>query len=65
MTDNTAKAVNMPVLPQLRTINRKIGTTTFIVSSRMNEKGKGDIISKIARLIQNDTLSNTTKSDKN
>lgn len=54
---NTDKAENTnvnTVTPQPRTTLRKIGRTTFIVSSSFNEKGKGDIISKLARLIEND-----------
>jgi len=41
-------------LPKPTTKRRKIGRTTFIVSSSFNENGKGDIVSKIARLIEND-----------
>ncbi|WP_313527622.1 transposon-encoded TnpW family protein [Anaerotignum sp.] len=41
-----------------RTFEQKIGTTTYIVSTRFNNNHKSDIVSKIARLIQNDTEDN-------
>lgn len=41
-----------------RTFEQKIGTTTYIVSTSFNNDRKSDIVSKIARLIQNDTEEN-------
>jgi hypothetical protein len=38
-----------------RTTTRKIGNTTFLVSSRFKEGKEGDIISTFARLVQYDT----------
>lgn len=38
-----------------RTATRKIGNTTFLVSSRFKEGKEGDIISTFARLLQYDT----------
>jgi len=40
--------------PPERTTTRKIGNTTFIVSSRFKEGKEGDIISTFARLLQYD-----------
>jgi len=40
--------------PSERTTTRKIGNTTFIVSSRFKEGKEGDIISTFARLVQYD-----------
>lgn len=64
MVDNLKVTGNLaerePILnTNKRTFEQKIGKTTYIVSTRFNDKGKGDIVSKIARLIQNDTTNNT------
>jgi len=40
--------------PKAQTKERKIGTTTFIVSSSFSEGRKRDVVSVIARLIEND-----------
>lgn len=53
-TNNTENTNVTTITPQPTTKRRKIGRTTFIVSSSFNEKGKGDIVSKLARLIEND-----------
>ncbi len=37
-----------------RTTTRKIGNTTFFVSSRFKEGKEGDIVSTFARLVQYD-----------
>ena len=37
-----------------RTTTRKIGNTTFLVSSRFKEGKEGDIVSTFARLLQYD-----------
>lgn len=37
-----------------RTTTRKIGNTTFLVSSRFKEGKEGDIVSTFARLVQYD-----------
>lgn len=41
-----------------RTFEQKIGTTTYIVSTRFNDNRKSDIVSKLASPIQNDTEDN-------
>ena len=41
--------------PKPRTTTRKIGNTTFIVSSRFNEGKEKDIVSTLTRLIQYDS----------
>ncbi len=38
-----------------RTTEQKIGKATYIVSSSFSNGNKGDIVSKIARLIQQET----------
>lgn len=61
MTDNhTDNAVEKDVnfSTDTRTFEQKIGTTTYIVSTSFNNNRKSDIVSKIARLIQNDTEDN-------
>jgi len=40
--------------PPERTITRKIGNTTFLVSSRFKGGKEGDIVSTFARLLQYD-----------
>lgn len=42
------------VMPPL-TLQRKIGGTTYIVSSRFNEQAKEDMVAKMKRLILTDT----------
>lgn len=62
MTDNhTDNAVGKDVgfSTNTRTFEQKIGTTTYIVSTSFNNNRKSDIVSKIARLIQNDTEDNS------
>ncbi|MGO0985136.1 transposon-encoded TnpW family protein [Clostridioides difficile] len=62
MTDNhTDNAVDkdMGFSTDTRTFEQKIGTTTYIVSTSFNNNRKSDIVSKIARLIQNDTEDST------
>ena len=44
------------MLPPTRVVERKIGRTTFIVSSRFNENKEKDIVSTVARLIQQENL---------
>lgn len=44
-----------PDAPPTRTVERKIGNATFIVSSHFNEGKEKDIVSTIARLIQHDS----------
>ncbi len=41
--------------PQEHTTTRKIGNTTFLVSSRFKEGKEGDVVSTFARLVQYDT----------
>ncbi|MDL2293466.1 transposon-encoded TnpW family protein [Ruminococcaceae bacterium OttesenSCG-928-D13] len=43
-----------PAVPETRTTTRKIGKTTFIISSSFNQEGKGDVVSKLARLIRDE-----------
>ena len=43
-------------LPITRVVERKIGRTTFIVSSRFNENKEKDIVSTVARLMQQESL---------
>jgi len=43
-----------PYFPPVRTVERKIGRATFIVSSRFSGKKEKDIVSTIARLVQYD-----------
>ena len=38
----------------VRTVERKIGKATFIVTSRFNDGKEKDIVSTIARLVQHD-----------
>lgn len=57
-TDNTVKK-EVGFSTDTRTFEQKIGTTTYIVSTRFNNNRKSDIVSKIARLIQNDTEDNS------
>jgi len=38
--------------PISRTVERKIGRTTFVVTSRFNDEKEKDIVATIARLIQ-------------
>ncbi|MBE6905343.1 MAG: hypothetical protein E7476_03635 [Ruminococcaceae bacterium] len=47
--------INIPsnVKPE-RTTTRKIGNTTFLVSSRFKEGKEGEIVSTFARLVQYD-----------
>jgi len=40
--------------PAYRTVERKIGRTTFIVTSRFNDDKEKDIVSTIAKLIQHE-----------
>ena len=42
------------IYPPVRTVERKIGRATFIVSSRFSGKNEKDIVSTIARLVQHD-----------
>ena len=53
---NTSNATNsgMPAAAPVRTVERKIGKATFIVTSRFNDKKEKDIVSTIARLVQHD-----------
>lgn len=37
------------------TLERRIGGTTYIVSSRFNERAKEDMVAKIKRLIMSDS----------
>ena len=46
-----AKASAVPV----KVVERKIGRSVFIVSSRFNDNKQKDIVSTVARLIQNET----------
>lgn len=55
--DLTDKDVNFST--DTRTFEQKIGTTTYIVSTSFNNNRKSDIVSKIARLIKNDTEDNS------
>ncbi len=50
------KNVSTPVVtePKEHTTTRKIGNTTFLVSSRFKEGKEGDIVSTFARLVQYD-----------
>lgn len=50
VTINAAKTMPLP-----RTTTRKIGGTTFFVSSSFSSTGSGDVVSKIARLIRDET----------
>ena len=38
----------------VRTVERKIGKATFIVTSRFNDGKEKDLVSTIARLVQHD-----------
>jgi hypothetical protein len=51
---NEKKQYKAKKLPNL-TIRRRIGGTTYTVSSRFNEKAGEDMITKVRRLILNDT----------
>jgi len=46
--------ITAPDFPPLKVVERKIGRSTFIVSSRFNTKKEKDIITTIARLVQYD-----------
>ena len=51
------ETMNIPTafsVPQARTTTRKIGGTTFIVTSNFSSTGSGDVVSKIARLIRDE-----------
>lgn len=48
----TKTSVTTEVQPKNRVTVRKIGRTTFIVSSRFSEKKKRDPAAAVARLIQ-------------
>lgn len=52
--ENTAKTNGTSNTPTFCTTTRKIGNTTFLVSSRFKEGQEGDIISTFARLAQYD-----------
>lgn len=56
MTENlTVITNNQPVInKEKRTTTRKIGKCTYIVSSSFKEGKQRDIVSTIARLIQNE-----------
>jgi hypothetical protein len=41
--------------PPQRIVERKIGRSTFIVSSRFNERKHKDIVSTVARLVRHDS----------
>lgn len=56
-TDNSVEK-DVSFSTDTRTFEQKIGTTTYIVSTSFNNNRKSDIVSKIARLIQNDTEDN-------
>ena len=43
-----------PDFPTSKVVERKIGRSTFIVSSRFNAQKEKDIVSTIARLVQYD-----------
>ena len=49
-----AKLENPTIQPEEHTTTRKIGKTTFLVSSRFKEGEQGDIVSTFSRLIQYD-----------
>jgi len=51
---NEKKQYKVKTLPNL-TLRRRIGGTTYTVSSRFNEKAKEDMIAKVRRLILSDT----------
>lgn len=56
MTENgnlTQEKTNT-ALPPVRTVERRIGKATFIVSSRFSEDKEKDIVSTIARLVESD-----------
>ena len=57
---------NTALTPVIRTKTRKIGNTTFIVTSRMNDGKSRDLAATIARLIDNDKeiSGETSKSDR-
>ena len=44
----------IPAALPIRTVERKIGRATFIVSSRLNDGKEKDIVSTIARVVQHD-----------
>ncbi len=50
-TENTNTAASTP---PVRTATKKIGNTTFLVTSSYKEGPEGDIISTFARLVQYD-----------
>ncbi|WP_195200883.1 hypothetical protein [Faecalispora jeddahensis] len=53
---NKNENISTPVVtkPKEHTATRKIGNTTFLVSSRFKEGKEGDIVSTFARLLQYD-----------
>ena len=50
------RATQSPTKQSSRVVERKIGRTTFIVSSRFNEGKEKDIVSTVARLVQQENL---------
>ena len=44
----------LPVPVPVKVVERKIGRSVFIVSSRFNDNKQKDIVSTVARLIQNE-----------
>jgi len=50
----TAEKKTTKATAPARVVERKIGRTTFIVSSRFSEGKEKDIVSTIARLVQHD-----------
>ena len=50
----TAKAAITSITPPVKVVERKIGRSVFIVSSRFNDNKQKDIVSTVARLIQNE-----------
>ena len=53
MNSNNSETAIM-LRPQRQTTERKIGKTTFIVSTRFNDGKERDVFNILARLIQND-----------
>ena len=51
INETTAAA---PGFTPVKVVERKIGRTTFIVSSRFNDGKEKDIVSTVARLVQHD-----------
>ncbi|MCL1793744.1 MAG: transposon-encoded TnpW family protein [Oscillospiraceae bacterium] len=50
----TAKTAITSIAPPVKVVERKIGRSVFIVSSRFNDNKQKDIVSTVARLIQNE-----------